>query len=59
MVLLVYNNIFVNNYLIFLFKKKLFNNNRRSCWSGAHCHRGSLMAVSTMEASPAGCRTAE
>jgi len=20
---------------------------RRSCWSGAHCHRGSLMAVST------------
>jgi len=25
----------------------LNNNNRQSCWSGAHCHRGSLMAVST------------
>jgi len=23
------------------------NLSRRSCWSGAHCHRGSLMAVST------------
>jgi len=31
----------------FLNKKLLNNNNRRSRWSGAHCHRGSLMAVST------------
>jgi len=27
---------------------RTWNNwSRRSCWSGAHCHRGSLMAVST------------
>jgi len=47
MVLLVFNHIFVNNYLFFYKKKLLNNNNRRPCWSGAHCHRRSLMAVST------------
>jgi len=40
---------------------KIWNNwSRRLCWSGAHCHRGSLMAVSTIvEASPSGCLTGE
>jgi len=47
MVLLVFNNILVNNYLFLNKKNCLNNNNRRPCWSGAHCHRRSLMAVST------------
>ena len=41
---------------------RTWNNwSRRSCCSGVHCHRGSLMAVlyQPVEASPAGCRTGE